>query len=183
MVKIFLLMFTAGVLSASSQLFTMNKDSSNAFFRANSSVAFVGSDEIIGVNESVSGVLSVNDGVINGGEITILANCFDTQNRRRDKHIAEILNVKIHPKIIYYIQEQFNKDGESFLRGLLSINGIEKTQDIRVVVEIGDVEASVKGKFNIKYSDFGIETPTFGGFIKKADDEIEIGGRFVFVKE
>ncbi len=161
---------------------TSNKQS-NSYFKAVSDVVFFGSDEIIGVNKKLTGFLIYENNKIQNGEIIIFSSGFDTQNTMRDKHIQEILNTKINPKINFTIKEQFENNNQQFVQGVLKINGVEKTQTIPVQIQFSNNTILMQGKFNIKYEDFGIKIPTLGGFLKRANETIEIGGKFTFTKD
>lgn len=170
-----------GTLYGNSTTYNIEK-SSNSYFKAMADVVFVGSDEIIGINKNVEGFIYLNNNKIENGEIVIHSIGFNTQNDTRDKHIQEILNVTQYPKINFLINKYYQKDNQDYFDGILKINGIEKNVIIPIKIINDDNKINVQGKINIKYEDFNIKTPSMGGFIKKAKEEIEIGGKFVFEK-
>lgn len=167
------------VLTANAKSLNLANDSSNAYYKANASVLVLGSDEIIGVNKANSGSIKMQNGEIIGGEIIISASAFDTQNKRRDKHIREILHSDIHPKIVYEILSQGEKHGQIYIDGNLKINGIVKQKQIPVKIEKNGENITISGQISVRYDEFDLELPTMG-FIKKAHETIEIGGKFTF---
>lgn len=178
--KIILLIALIGAVFANATTLNIVKEKSNSYYKSISSIVFVGSNELIGNNKEITGFISYENNKILNGEITILTNGFDTQNQKRDKRIHEILNAKTHPKITFLINEQFEENNQQFIKGILKINGIEKAQTIQVEIKYDDDEVLIQGNISVKYEDFGIKRPSFGGFLTKAKETIEIGGEFVF---
>lgn len=180
--KLILAALMSVVLLADQAIYNMAEDASNSYFRAISDVLFMGNDEIVGVNKNPKGSIVWDDDKIQSGKIVVLAGGFDTQNSMRDKRIRQILSAEQNPEIVFVISSHYQKDNQAYLDGVLTINKIDQKQTIPVVIVSENDTITIQGKTTIKYSDFGIKNPSMGGFIKKAKDEIEIGGKFLFHK-
>jgi len=183
MKKSFAITILSSALYVNAATYNISNQESNSYFKAMSDVVFFGSDEIIGINKKLTGTLTYENNKIENGEIIIFTSGFNTQNSMRDKHIQEILTTQKHSKISFFIQKQFEKNSQQFIQGILKINDIEKSQTIPVQIKLSGNILLLQGKFNIKYKDFDIEKPTFGGFIKRANETIEIGGKFIFEQD
>jgi len=180
MKKLILISFLITNIIAS-EIYKLDRDKSNSYYRANSSFLFFSKDEIIGVNKNLRGELVVNEDSIKGN-ISINSGAFDTQNSKRDTHVREILNYKKYPNIKFKIENETINNSKTYLLGKLSINGVEKSIKLAVEKSIKSDEIFYKGKTSIKYRDFNISPPTLG-FIKEAKESIEIGAKFFFRKE
>lgn len=178
MKKIFAIVIFALNLYAN-EVYEIDKNNSNVYFKAISDVLFFGSDTIIGINKDIDGELHIENKKLKGF-IEISVDSFDTQNSKRDSHIKEILNYKEHQKISFLIKKELKKGADNFLDGVLKLNGVEKDISIKVEKSIQNNTITYKGKTSIKYSDFHIKPPSLAGFIKKAKDSIEIGAKIVF---
>lgn len=165
--SVLLLLWGLGCIAAE---YTVDPSGSNAYFKASARVLFVGSDEIVGINDAVSGTIREAG---TGGEISIDACAFQTQNARRDRHLRQILRCDVHPRITFRFQES-----EGALRGALRVNGIEQAIVVPVHREQAGDALVYEGKLSVRYADFGITPPTLGGgVIKQAREQIEIGAR------
>ena len=180
MKKSFFTLIFGAILIANAHTSNLQKNGSNSYYKAIASVIFFGSDEIIGINKENSGFIDIENGIVKNGQITINATSFDTQNKKRDKHIVELLNAKTHSKIVFDILSQQEQNGQIYLNGNLSINGVLKQKQIPIKLEKNNGKFIISGQILVRYDEFDIELPTIGGFIKRADENIEIGGKFVF---
>lgn len=174
-----LLVITCNLLFANSYIF--DKSNSNTYFKANADLLFFGSDEIVGINKNIKSSLKIRENRLSG-EVLIEAGSFNTQNQKRDEHIKEILNYKTYPYIKFKILEETDNQDKQNLQGVLTINGIRKDINIPVKKELSNQYISYKGNIKIKYKEFGIEPPTLG-FIKQAEEFLEIGAKLNFKKD
>lgn len=83
-----------------------------------------------------------------------------SENEKRDAHMYETLHVKEHPSTNFKLKEIKKESDGYHLLGVLTLNNQTKAIDTKA--EINDQEAllQLKGGFNIKMTDFGIEPPT-----------------------
>lgn len=172
-----LMVFVANLFASGN--YTIDENSSNAYFKSQADILFFVDDEIIGVNRKLSGSLIVENENING-KILIDSSMFSSQNETRDTHISEILNYQKFNHIIIDIEEEVLVDDKLYLKTKLFINGVSKRVDIEVKKKDEKDILTYTGKVFVKYSDFNIEAPTIAGFIKKAKDSLEIGARVIF---
>lgn len=163
------------------QEYILDNHQSNAYFKSHSDLLFLMDDEVIGVNEKLTGTLHTNNEHIQG-KIIIDSSAFNTQNEKRDSHIKEILNHQQFNNIIITIHQETMKDNKRYLEGDLFINGVTQTVNIPVKKKQENNVLIYTGKIKVKYSDFNIEPPTLAGFIKQAKDSIEIGAKVTFVR-
>lgn len=182
MKKFILILLVLTINLFAKEIYYVNNENSNAYFKSKADMLFFIDDEIIGVNHKINGTLEINNQNIKG-EILINSATFDTENEKRDSHIREILNHEKYKNIIINIKEELIKGNKTFLKSSLFINGILKEINIPIKKELKNSSLIYTGKIVVKYSDFNIKAPTVaGGVIKKAKDEIEIGARVTFEK-
>lgn len=176
----FILLLLASLIHAN-EYYEVDTNSSNAYYKATSDVVFFGTDEIIGVNKSITGHIEKVENRLKG-EVILAVTGFETQNSTRDKHVREILNYTKYKIIQFQIESTRIVEGQLFLVGILRINNISSQIEIPVIENKTDISITYSGKTKVKYRDFGMEPPTLGGFIKRAEEDIEIGGKITFVK-
>lgn len=181
-VLLFLLAFS---WCLASENHVVDSASSNAYYKADTSLLLLGSDEIIGINRDIHGK------VLSGfrqGKIYIRSGRFDSDNTTRDKHIREILQADTYPNIVFIIHGvegiDHRSEGEATLHGQLKIFEQSRTLAIPIRWKRHPSNMILEGKTSIFYRDFGIEPPTLGGgLLKQAGEQIEIGARIVLVPE
>lgn len=163
--------------------YTVDKNASNAYFKANASVLFISNDEIIGVNKSITGEGCLSKKAYKG-TLYINACAFDTQNKSRDSHIKKILHCKEHKTIRFEFEDIRHNPNSETLSGILTINGITKKLTLTVEREVQAHKLIYQGKTVISYESFNIAPPVLaGGFLKQADSTLEIGAKVVLVKK
>ena len=129
---------------------------------------------IYGENKSLSGLITKKDGALSG-ELSINSANFKTDSSMRDSNVAEDLNSKAHPLITFIYKIKNNK-----AYGNMSVNGITKELSFPIVIKENESSLNIDGNISIKYTDFGIETPS--NMILTAHDTLVIGANLVFVK-
>lgn len=148
----------------------------------------IGGGTIVGVNKQlIAGIETVN-GRVQGGLIVPVVK-FESNNTRRDKDVAKILDYENHPAITFEVVEMAAADiqrvltedkGEVPLRGKITVAGGAKIYDMTVQFERTGDDVRCSTTVDAKFSDFGLKPPTFGLFLKSAPDEITLSGDVVF---
>ena len=105
--------------------------------------------------------LTMDSGVesIKGDLVLDLAS-LKSDNEKRDEHMYETLKVKAHPSTSFKIQA-ITKEADGYhIAGMLTLN--QKPQEINTKADISEKDGliSLKGDFQIKLTDFGLEPPT-----------------------
>jgi hypothetical protein len=150
----------------------------------------IGGSTIVGTNSHAIGQVRVTEGhKIEGGLIIPVVN-FESNNTRRDKDIARILKYKEHPAITFEIVEMQPAHIDSVLsaqrgsvpmKAKISVAGGSKVYDMMLTFErTGAREITCATETPAKFTDFGLEPPTFGLILKKAPDAIKLSGDMVF---
>lgn len=107
------------------------------------------------------------------GDLYIEAASFESGNFLRDKHVREYLHARKYRQISCSYDIRNNE-----ATALLKVNGVSRRVVFPVVVERTDRYLLIEGNVSVKYSDFGIETPS--NIILKAHDDLTIGARLYF---
>ncbi|TLP39182.1 YceI family protein [Arcobacter arenosus] len=99
-----------------------------------------------------------------------------SDNKDRDQHMYEVLNVKLSPKISFEISS-INKNEEKYeIKGLLKMNNIYKQIDSLANITQNNNDISINGDFSINLTDFLLEPPTM--FFLTVRDQIDITYNF-----
>lgn len=94
------------------------------------------------------------------GEILLDLFSLKSENDKRDEHMHEALKAKEN-KLVSFTIKDVTKVGESYkLLGTLHLNKVTKDVEALASIEERGEMMTLKGGFNIKMSDFGIEPPT-----------------------
>jgi len=177
--KKFILLLVLIMSANASEKYIVDTAHSNAYYKAVSDVLFVGSDEIIGINKSLRGELTILNKRMQG-TVFIDSGKFDSQSGKRDEHVKEILNHSKYPYIKFTLLKERQNKGKVYLKGKLFINGVSKEIEFAVKKRVSQNSISYRGKISIKYKDFNITAPTLAGIIKQAKESIEIGAKIKF---
>lgn len=156
---------------------------SNGYYRAETSLLLIGTDEIVGVNPALTGYV---EGDFFGGELLLDAKQFDTDNGMRDGHVRDILDTETYPTIRFLIASirgiDEGEQGEATCEGILSVRAQSRRVTFPVRWKRDGTRLILEGKSRVSYRDFGIAPPDVGwGVIKQAGDAIEVGARVVLV--
>ncbi len=107
--------------------------------------------------------LSMENGITSlKGKIFIKAADLVSDNKDRDDHMHETINVVGHPLISYTIKS-VSKDDKSdnsyMLNGVLELHGVKKELDVDAEMVQNDSLINLRSKFSLNMSDFGIKPP------------------------
>lgn len=93
---------------------------------------------------------------------------------------GEVLEIKHFPEVVFKsTQISVNKVSENLygasITGSLVLHGIANNVSFPAQVVVGDDTLRAHGQFNVRQSDFGIETAAVAGGTLKMKDEVRIG--------
>ncbi|MBI5638733.1 MAG: YceI family protein [Nitrospinae bacterium] len=151
---------------------------SSASYEAYAKVFFLVPNTIGGTSGKVTGTISL-DGAVNG-RVIIDAASFTSGIDRRDAHIREILQTGTYPTIVFNLiaieplspSDPSTFTGEKTVRGALTIRGVTRDVSFPVTINLEGMSLVIDGAVEVKYTDFGMEPPTLGGIVKRADDRL-----------
>jgi len=153
----------------------------------------IGGDNVSAVNRSVIGKVSVaEDGRVEGGLVVPVIG-FDSNNTKRDKDVANILKYKTYPAITFEVVDIAKGDIERILesdsgavtiRAKIAAAGGSKVYDLVLHFHSAGTDAvRFTTQLAAKFSDFGVDPPRLGLFLKTAPDWIDLSGDLVFQVE
>ena len=94
------------------------------------------------------------------GEISLELLTLKSENEKRDEHMYEALKAKENKNSVFTLKE-VKKEADSYhLLGTLLLNKQTKAIDAKAEITEQESLLKLKGGFNIKMSEFGIEPPT-----------------------
>ncbi len=172
LIKLWLLLASLSIVLADDFVLDVNR--SKAYYVAKKE-QFFGTYTVVGSNKNLNGSLKRFS---NGykGIVKIDAASFESGNSFRDGHVREYLDAKKHKQIIYRYRLANDKSS-----GIITIKGVEKKIMFPVVVQETKDRIVVEGNVTVKYSDFGIETPS--NIFLKAHEDLTIGAILYFDKK
>ena len=165
------LMLSLSMLMASE--YKLDQSKSKVYYDAKKD-QFFSTYKIHGENTALSGFVNLDNNNIKG-ELYIDASKFTTDSSTRDSNVADDLNSATHPKITFIYEIKKGKAS-----GIMSVNGVSKELTFDVIVEDQEKAVSISGEILIKYTDFGLETPS--NLILSAHDTLTIGANLSFNK-
>jgi len=171
-----LIMLAALMMMAFAGRYELDSQRSYAWFSAKADLFLLANDEINGTNRALSGYVTDENGI--KGRVVIEADGFKTQNQKRDTHLKEILKSERYPTLNLYIDEVL----EDQVRCRLDMHGHMESLTLPITQQVRDNEILLSAKATIKYQQFGIEPPVFGGIIKRAKPDILVGATLYFKK-
>ena len=153
--------------------YTLDTSKSEAYYEAKKD-QFFSTYTILGVNRGLSGSLQK---LTNGysGELNVDVFGFDSEDSRRDGNVEEHLNGETYKFMTYNYVLQDNEAS-----GTMTINGVSKEIAFPVEMKEEQGQLFVEGNITIKYTDFGLETPS--NLILSAHDDLVIGAKLYFNK-
>jgi len=93
------------------------------------------------------------------GTIWVRAKDLRSDNRKRDEHMYEAMEVSKYSKIRYRIRS-VEKSGSSYrLKGILTLHGVSRSVTVPATIRRNGSLWVLNGKFRIKMSDYGIKPP------------------------
>ncbi len=158
---------------------------SAASYHAFAKMFFLIPNTIDGTTGKVTGSIGV-DGAVNG-KLVIDAASFESGIGKRDEHIREILETGKFPVIEFVLAsaepvtpgDPSSYTGPKTVRGSLTVHGVTKEISFPATVKAEGESYIIDGAVEVKYTDFGIEPPTFGGIVKRAEDRITLKAHLV----
>ncbi len=169
--KIALLLASTVILMAGELVLDTSK--SEAYYEAKKD-QFFSTYTILAINKGLNGSLVKLPGGYRGS-LSIDVFSFDSKDERRDDNVEGYLNAENY-KLMTYKYELRDKEA----RGIMTINGVSKTITFPVTMKEENAQLFVEGNITIKYTDFGIETPS--NLILSAHDDLVIGAKLYFNK-
>jgi len=112
------------------------------------------------------------------GKFQIEAISLISDNKDRDKHMYEVLNVENSPKIVFILNSISKQEDSYLLSGILILNNISKPITSKATIKEVEKNINLNGDFSIKLTDFGMEPPTM--FFLTVRDQIDIKYDFNF---
>ena len=100
-----------------------------------------------------------------------------SDNKDRDKHMYEVLNVENSPTISYTIKSISKEEQGYKIDGFLSMNHIQKNLSTQADISQEGEDIKMQGNFSIKLTDFNLVPPTM--FFLTVRDQIDIKYNFV----
>lgn len=153
--------------------YTLDTGKSEAYYEARKD-QFFSTYTILGVNHGLTGSLvELPSGY--RGELSVDVFSFDSDDTRRDGNVEEHLNGETY-KFVTYKYALYDNEAS----GTMTINGVSKEISFPVTMQEKDGKLFVEGNISIKYSDFGMETPS--NLILSAYDDLIIGAKLYFNK-
>ncbi len=122
-------------------------------------------------------------------QLKIPVSAFRSGNRQRDVDVAKILGYPEHEFITFELLDvkrwevkKFltEKEGDIYAKGKLMVKGNTKDYNFKIHFKWLDDETIklTTGK-TVKFTDFGIDPPMLMGFVKRAEDRVDISGEIV----
>lgn len=149
------------------------QDKSFSFYEAKKE-QFWTTHDIKGISKYLTGTVSEKNGKYEGF-IKIDARKFTSDDDMRDAHVREdYLKANAHPYITYKF-----KVINSISIGTINVNGIDKQVSFPIDITQEGENIVFYGKIRVRYTDFGIKTPS--NFILSAHEDLTIGAK-LFLK-
>ena len=93
------------------------------------------------------------------GSVWIRAKDLRSDNKERDAHMYEAMEVKKYPKIAFHIARVVKSGSGYLLQGRMSMHGKSRTLKIPAKISGKGSHREITARFRIKMSDFGIKPP------------------------
>ncbi len=93
------------------------------------------------------------------GKVWIYAKSLHSDNKKRDEHMYETLDVKKYPKIVFDIQKVQKISNAYRLTGTLKLHGKSKRVSIPAKITKTSKGYKLNANFSIKMSSYGIKPP------------------------
>jgi polyisoprenoid-binding protein YceI len=118
--------------------------------------------------------------------ITIPVLSFDSHNRNRDSHMAEVVESYIFADVVFEsthlaLLDEAHGTGSAPARwqveGILTFHGVSRRIHLPVTITRGSADLSASGQFEVKLTDFDIEQPSF--MLVKVKDALNVAFEIV----
>jgi len=155
--KIALAVLATSLLTSAS--FAREVNYKEGFIQAQTEI--LGDSNIAPKSSSITTKLSMDDAIETlKGDISIDILSLKSENEKRDEHMYEALHAKEHPSTMFKLKEVKKEADGYHLLGTLTLNKQIKEIDTKADITEQDNLLKLKGGFNIKMTDFGIEPPS-----------------------
>ncbi|MFT5884958.1 MAG: polyisoprenoid-binding protein YceI [Arcticibacterium sp.] len=103
---------------------------------------------------------------------------FDSGNSNRDSRVIETLEALKHPNITFSAQDVSYSGNKVTAKGKLVFHGESKPFTITGEQVLDGTSLSIKGKFDVNMTEFGVKPPSLMGM--STDEEIKVSFDFKF---
>tara|TARA_B100000767_G_scaffold11087_1_gene10772 strand:+ start:1316 stop:1858 length:543 start_codon:yes stop_codon:yes gene_type:complete len=134
-----------------------------------------------GITKKIKGVLIMKNNEPLKTAIISKVRDFDSGNSSRDSHALEILESLLFPDVSFFGDSISVNDKTFNISGKLKFHSIEKRINVSGLWNATNEEILLKGKFEIKPSDFEIDLPDF--MLVKMENKLDIDYEIVFAKK
>lgn len=172
MIKYLLLFLLSYTLLFSSE-YILDNTKSEVYYDAKKE-QFFSTHTIISINKSLNGLIQKVDDKYSG-KLSIQVTGFDSQSSMRDDNVDEMLQAEAYPFITYKYTIVDNHAS-----GIMTINNVSKKINFPVKIKEDDNGLYIEGSVKIKYTDFGLQTPS--NLIVTAHEDLIIGAKLYFIK-
>lgn len=171
-----ILLGTAFPAAAAPRRFRIGEGSQVAY-HVKARILGVVDDAITGVNRKVTGEFLLTSQASGWAQAEVRD--FDSGQRTRDEHVAQILGVPQTPAVRFVLDrlEGFDPDrpeGRVSARGTLTARGRDHVLTIPLDYRLDGESMRILGEAPLRFSDFGIEPPVVGLVFKRAPDVFTI---------
>lgn len=114
---------------------------------------------------------------------------FRSGNKKRDIDVAKILGYPEHKFITFelvdikrwYVKKfLMDNEGDVFAKCKLTVKGNTREYDFKIHFKwLDDETVKLSTRKTVRFTDFGIEPPTLMGFVKRAEDRVDLFGEIV----
>lgn len=142
---------------------------------------------VVGVTPDVGGEITINEGQMNIGVITVNTRTFRTDSERRDGAISRLILRSDRPENEFIVFTPHKNDGVAVvdgeevsfrLSGDLSISGVVRTVTFNIEATVDDDMVSGLATTTIRRSDFNLVVPDLS-FIADVADEVVLSATVV----
>lgn len=154
----------------------------------------IGSQTVSGRNSALTGEVAYQENRVTG-KLIIPVKEFKSGDTTLDEHVRGILNADKYPEILFEIIDM-NRDADALkkllstqtgtekIRGRLTVAGVSKIYDFDIKIEqLEKNRFKLSTEKEVKFTDFGITPPSFGGFLSTAPDQVFIKGEIILMRK
>ncbi len=154
----------------------------------------ISSQTVSGRDVALSGEAAYQENRVTG-KLVISVKEFKSGDTMLDEHVRGILNADKYPEILFEIIDM-NRDADALkkllniqtgtekISGRLTVAGVSKTFDFDLRIEqLEKNKFKLSTEKEVRFTDFGITPPSFGGFLSTAPDQVFIKGEIILMRE
>ncbi len=123
-----------------------------------------------GTSRAVTGTLTVQNGAVTGGRAQARVQSFDSGNRSRDSHMAEVTESYIYHDVTFVARvvtmlpaAQQTAERNATVAGQLTFHNVTRPVTVPVRIDVVGREAHLAGDFEVTITEFGMERPSLLG--------------------